>query len=73
MKKEIFFRKTGNISWMCEDYMEIEYKDRVEHIPWTGIFLDDDVIRIFGKWFSLWIDCSKKDKKWLRLFIRYDE
>lgn len=76
--KEIFFRKTGKVSGMCEDYIEIIYKDKKEDNLYSidkpySISLYDDVIRIFWKWISIWIDVSKKDKNRFRLFFTFDK
>lgn len=77
MKWEIFFTKENKLSWMCNDYMKIVYKDKPKdnYWPndWVWITQCDDVIRIFSWWLSIWIDCSKKDKKWFRLFYSNDK
>lgn len=73
VQKEIFFRKSGKISWMCEDYMQIEYKDKSLDSFVDKIYLEDDVLKIFVWWVAIWIDCSKKNKKRFRLFYAVEK
>lgn len=67
--KEIFFRKTGKISRMCNEYMQIEYKDKVFDGFKEGICLEDDVIIIYMWNKTVKIDVNKKDKKWFRILL----